>query len=466
MRASNLVYDEISPGGANESGATEIVWKPSIGQAVLIGLPMPALIHRTWIWDKCPDTSLLQTCVDALVRRHQLLRTRFDIDPAHGAQARTGDPPPVPVEVTDLSQQDMQSGLQAAREIASQAIRGTRVDVVRGPLLWIRLFKLSDGTALLFMLAHHAVCDAWSCAILCAELLTLYGGAETGKRVRLPELPLEYRDHVAQQEAWLASDAAATHIAYWRNKFAAFTDPFWLPADEGADQKVPEDRPPVCGEVSRPGSIQALRDLCAQERCTLFPVVASAFLVALALFRQRSEAQAWVMHFGRNRPEAKGIVGVFADSWMLGVDLRSSTCLRDVVRRVCRAYTEAMPHIRIPPPDAMGPNPPALHPATVFNFLPSNRGMRTSSSLGARPIELTEGAARFESIFAMVVNVTEGRNALTWSAYYNIRLFYDDTIQRFSDSFASILEKLAEAPDEPFELPTGPAAPAATGDLS
>ena len=434
------------------SSLSSISWTPTVGQSALVTVTPAALVHRAWLWDESPDAAVLQKCVDKLIVRHELLRTRFAVDHSRRIEAITGEPQPVAIHAVDLTHLDREQGLASARAVTTDQIRNTVVDVARGPLFWVDLFALSDGSAVLVLIAHHCVCDAWSCAIFCAELKSLYESERGSAKARLPRLTREFRDYAAEQNAWLISEEAKPHIAYWRNKLATFNKPFWLPADDCANEEC-GSRTAVTGEVANPQVLEGLRSLSRQERCTPFTSVAAAFAATLARWRGLPDAQTWIMHSGRDRPDIKGVIGLFAESWMLGIDLTTAVTGRDVVRVVWKASLEARPHMRVTPRVAAGSESETKRTtfaSTIFNFLPY-RNAEAAPSLKVHPIDIVEKGGHFarNASFAMVFNVMELKSALSWSVYYNTGLFRDTTIRGLSDRFAQTLADLAGDPDRP-----------------
>jgi len=67
-------------------------------------------------------------------------------------------------------------------------------DLSCGPLIRVKVLRLSDEEHLLLLTLHHIITDGWSIAVLMQELVTLYQGYASGssttfKRVRKSSLP-------------------------------------------------------------------------------------------------------------------------------------------------------------------------------------------------------------------------------------------------------------------------------------
>src|SRR5262249_60345212 len=123
-----------------------------------------------------------------VTRRHEVLRTRFEVDETAGV------PEQVIVawshfsaEITDLTPlsaavRDREAIRLAAREIEIP------FNLATGPLLRARLLRLGVEDHILILTMHHIVSDGWSSAVLTREVVTIYDAYTGGDRSPLPDL--------------------------------------------------------------------------------------------------------------------------------------------------------------------------------------------------------------------------------------------------------------------------------------
>ncbi|HVI70152.1 MAG TPA: amino acid adenylation domain-containing protein, partial [Pyrinomonadaceae bacterium] len=95
-----------------------------------------------------------------LVRRHEVLRTTF----AHAA----GEPvqviaaaSPISLPVIDLSALDIEQAETMAQALFSAEAAGG-FDLQEGPLMRVRLLKLTASEHVMLLTLHHIICDGWS----------------------------------------------------------------------------------------------------------------------------------------------------------------------------------------------------------------------------------------------------------------------------------------------------------------
>jgi hypothetical protein len=137
------------------------------------GLPTYNIPHALALSGRL-DAGALGRAVDALVARHEALRTRL-VAGADGCPVQVVDlPGPVPLGVADLSGLEPADRVAALRElIDAEAVRP--FVLAAGPLLRVRLVRLAEGEHVLVVVVHHAVFDGWSAGVLVRELAALYG---------------------------------------------------------------------------------------------------------------------------------------------------------------------------------------------------------------------------------------------------------------------------------------------------
>lgn len=263
------------------------------------------------------NVDALHRALDALVARHESLRTTFDV--------RNGDPmqlvsPPGPCE---LSVSDLR-GWQAERrhqELARlrRALSAKPFDLIRGPLLRLRLVVLTDQRQVLLYCMHHIITDGWSLNVLRRELHLLYDAFASGRPSPLPEPGLQYADFAVWQREWLQGRRVHEQLDYWRGQLADLTR-LDLPTDR--------PRPAVPRYVSASAAVaidpalgQRLGELARREEATLFMVILAAFSFLLGEYSGQEDVAVGTPIANRTRPELEGIIGFFVNTLVMRTDL-------------------------------------------------------------------------------------------------------------------------------------------------
>ena len=221
------------------------------------------------------DVGALRRALDAVVQRHESLRTRFrDVAgrPLQIVAARES----VAMEVIELGG-DMDGFEERIREDARR-----RFDLREGPCFRTTLFHLSEQKQVLMLSMHHIVSDGWSMGVLVRELGVLYEASLCGQPAALSEVPIQYVDYALWQRGWLRGEVLESQLGYWKDQLEG------LPVLE-----LPMDRLRPAVESHR-GARQArafdkslsreLVELSRREGVTLFMTLLGAFQTLLCRY--------------------------------------------------------------------------------------------------------------------------------------------------------------------------------------
>ncbi|MEU6432678.1 condensation domain-containing protein, partial [Microbispora sp. NPDC046973] len=225
------------------------------------------------------DLAALHAALDALVERHEVLRTRLVADD-DGIPWQVIDPPTrFDLPMVDLTGHDHPQ--EAARAwVAADA--ATPFDLATGPLIRATLLRLADDQHILALSMHHIVSDEWSAKIFLRELVELYEASRDGRPNPLPPLTVQYADFAVWQRDWLTGPVLDEQLDYWRNQLA---DPpvLELPTDH--------PRPPVRSTTGAAISFHLdshvtarLRELSRKQSSTMFMTLLAAYAVLLGKY--------------------------------------------------------------------------------------------------------------------------------------------------------------------------------------
>ncbi|HEX7242822.1 MAG TPA: amino acid adenylation domain-containing protein, partial [Longimicrobiaceae bacterium] len=216
------------------------------------------------------DVPALRRALDALVERHESLRTSFPTADGRPVQ-HVAPPAPVPLPVEDLSGLD---GMAREREVVRRVHATLRrpFELRTGPLFRASLLRLGGTDHVLSLATHHVVSDEWSKGVLLRELDTLYGAFSRGEPSPLAAPALQYADYAVWQRGWLRGEALERQVAYWRERLAGAPPLLELPTDRPrpAVQSFRGSTLPVRWPA---GLTRQIHSLGRREGATLFMVL-------------------------------------------------------------------------------------------------------------------------------------------------------------------------------------------------
>jgi hypothetical protein len=158
------------------------------------------------------EVDALEASLNALVERHEALRTHFGVEDGDPVQVIAPQlKVPLPVDdLTGVPDQEREAELQ--KRVQSET--GAPFDLAQGPLLRTRLLRLGERTHVLVLTLHHIISDGWSMSILMRELSALYTACCQGQPSPLPALTVQYADYAIWQRDWLQGDVLEKQL-YW-----------------------------------------------------------------------------------------------------------------------------------------------------------------------------------------------------------------------------------------------------------
>jgi acyl carrier protein len=150
------------------------------------------------------DLGALERTLNEVVRRHEVLRTRFVTLDGEAVQVIS---PAVrlTMPVVDLSEMAVEEREAEARRLAAVEVRSP-FDLSAGPLLRVKLLRLGEEEQIVLFNMHHVVSDGWSRGILVREVAALYEAYVEGRESPLEELAIQYADYAMWQREWLQGE--------------------------------------------------------------------------------------------------------------------------------------------------------------------------------------------------------------------------------------------------------------------
>ncbi|WP_026410982.1 non-ribosomal peptide synthase/polyketide synthase [Actinomadura oligospora] len=397
-------------------------------------------VPTTFRLDGPADPDTVQAALDALVQRHEVLRTRFVPD-EHGVAHQVIDPDGrVTLAVTDLTG-DPGPADAAERIVAADA--AVPFDPGAGPLMSARLLRFGPDDHVLCVVLHHAVSDEWSAGILIREFTALHDALRAGLPADLPPLPVQYADVAVWQRERLSGDVLAAELDHWRERIADAA-PLELPTDRPrpAVRSAEGDAVPV--EVP-PGTAAALRALSRRSGATMFMTLLASYAVLLGRIAGQDDVLVGTPVAGRNRAEAEGLIGCFVNTLVLRADLSGDPAPADVLARVRADALDAYAHQDLPFEKLVDAlvveRDRSRHPLVqvLFNY---------DGEVPETPPVAPPGNRSTRFDLRLVLSDTEA-GGLSGALEYSAELFGRATAERYAAAFDRVLETFGTGPDQP-----------------
>ncbi|MER6363213.1 amino acid adenylation domain-containing protein [Kitasatospora sp. NPDC001527] len=292
------------------------------------------------------DPEALRESLDAVVRRHEALRTRI-VEDGPGSWRQLADPAGRwPLATVDLRGEPAATRQQALRRLVEAEVdRPFRL--AEGPLVRGTLVATGPDAWVLVLVLHHIVVDLWSYALLGRELRELYAARVLGREPRLPEPAVQYQDWAAWQRRRLADGELAPHIAHWERLLADLPA---LPRFEAPEhQKTGAVEGFTSGFVLAPEVTAALKEAAHREGVTLFMLLLSAFHLLLQSYADGGADLAVGFPLaGREHPQTEQLIGFFINPVVVRPRPADGATVRELLAAVRAGVLDAHLHQEVP----------------------------------------------------------------------------------------------------------------------
>ncbi len=391
------------------------------------------------------DVAVLQRALDAIVTRHEALRSTIVATDGIPWQIVSA-PSAVSLESRDLQRLAEPERETEVRRLVSEEARRP-FDLTRGPLFRTLLLRLGAEEHLLLLSTHHIISDGWSREVLSKELTAFYEAFTTGDPAALPPLPIQYADYAVWQREWLQGERLDRELDYWRKQLQGAPAVLELPTDH--------PRPPVQSwrgareTLLLPSRLyEALRTLSQAEGVTLFTTVLAAFQVLLARYAGQDDIVVGSPIAGRTRTETEGLIGFFVNTLALRSDLSGDPTFGELLARVREVALGAFAHQNVPfeqvveelQPERDMSRTPIFQVSLAMQNVP--RHETRLSGLTLRSEDTDTGTAKFD----LALFVVEEGPSLRLSIEYCRDLFEAGTIARMLGHFRTLLEGIIANP--------------------
>jgi hypothetical protein len=386
------------------------------------------------------DVQILNRSIEAVVERHEALRTRFsEIDEV--PQQIVDPPRQSTLDILDL--QSVDSGAREATALeACRAFADEKVDLTIGPLFASKLLKLSEQDHVLICALNHVISDGTSLGILDREIWTLYFQGVSGLPFALPELSVQFGDFIIWQQETL-EEWTRIHKGYWVQRLS--TAPrVRLPKEDSSELNGSSEAVLLKWRFSD-DLVRGLSETAARQRTLLPLVFLTMYSVVISRWCKRDEFVLTFVSNARYRKELHGVVGCLINNLRLRIHVSETQSFLDLLRQVNLEFFSAVSHEdfgRIP--DFFPEWPDDNEMELYFNWLPSYEaqkpvdiGQPTGSDLRLKPFDFRPVVPLgFQAMFS------ETADGIFLILNYMPSLFSPETARRFAECLQSIGEKI------------------------
>jgi amino acid adenylation domain-containing protein len=396
------------------------------------------------------DTAVLRAAFSDVLMRHDILRTTYtDVDGEPETQVRS-------IDAHSLPWFDL--GTVEANQIHDLCEAGARTCFDLAQDLPVRAHVMDTGPegVVVCLVVHHIACDGASLGIIAEELVEAYGTRRRGAPPAWEELPLQYADYAVWQRGELGDEndeksLYSEQLSYWRDELAGLEGPISLPLDRERPEKPTSRGANVVLDVP-PQLVAAMRTMAQASGSSEAIVLQAALAATLSLIGGDRDVALGAPIAGRVDEALDGLVGYFANMWVLRLQVQPDDTFSDLLPRTTdkalAAYDKQdLPFERVV--EVLSPErglnfPPLFQVATAWQS-----GVARSLWLEGEKVDMQAvhtDTAKFELLFSWRPQ-TDGTAEL--DVEYATDIFDESTVRWIVSSLFALILSVSEDPAQP-----------------
>ncbi|MFC6632382.1 non-ribosomal peptide synthetase [Microbulbifer taiwanensis] len=404
------------------------------------------------------DISQIEQAFNVIITRHENLRTIFPSSNGK-AQQLVLENVSFMLECVDLRHVESEEARDQEFQRLCQIEARTPFDLSKGPLLRVKLCKLTSYEHVLILNIHHIISDGWSMGVMVKEFVSIIEAFRQGKQPQLPPLPIQYLDYSIWQRKWLSADHNASDLSYvqageenilqqqltyWREKLDGVPESLNLATDfprpavqssSGAKYLFSFD-----GQLTK-----QLKSIAEQEGCTLFMVLLTAFKILLYRYSNQEDICIGTPVANRHYEGTESLIGLFINTLVLRNKVDGSATFSSLLSSVKKTCLEAFEHQDVPFEKIVDLVQPhrnaAISPLFQVMFILQNTP-RDALGKGVSAYPLDMPISKFD----ITLQFNETPEGLDGSIEFRTTLFKQQTIERLVENFRAISQIISTRP--------------------
>ncbi len=392
------------------------------------------------------DADALERAFKALVKHHEILRTRF-INTDHGPEVEVVENWAFQLIRRDAPAGAANGGAELARLLRELSQQAFELD--QWPLMRAWLIQVAPDEHVLLVVLHHIVADQWSFAVLGKDLSTGYRLALSQAEPMLPGPSPRFASYARWHRQWFEAESQARETAYWSRRLAGLQ-----PVALATDRTRPR-QPSFRGATVRlplpSGVTEGLASWAASQGATLAMAMLALFKVFLQKHTGQTDLAIGMPIANRHHPASENLIGSLVNTLVVRTSLEGDPDFTHVLQRVKEAALEAYEHqdmpfellVRALDQKREPAQPPLFN--VMFNLLNAPvRGVDFGSGLNWSRIDVDRSAAQVD--LTMIVDPLFDRSIVL---EYAQDLFEAESIQRMGRQLMTLLQSAVEQAGTP-----------------
>ena len=424
--------------------------------------PMSSAQERLWFLNQLDDNSPsynipsvirftgklnvenLEESLNTIIKRHQVLRARFEVEGNSPVQFITNQNIEFVIEnyiELDIPKEKLENQINDEANLP--------FDLTKGGLIRAKLLQLSNDESILLLTMHHIVADGWSMPILIKEITTIYKNLNHGISEELPKLNIQYADFAEWQNNYFQSDIFRKQFDYWKDQLHELNSVINLPFDRSRNVVQSSDGKHFKFYIDSKES-DSINEFCKKNFVTPFMFFLSVYQTLLFRYSGQDDFGIGTPIANRNKTDIQGLIGFFVNTLVIRTRLNGEISFSELLKDTKKIALDAFENQDVPfemvveevDANRTLSNSPLFQ--VMFNF--QAESINDSIVLDDLNVDILEhegGTSKFD----LMLLIQSNKETYTCILEYRTELFNPSTIERISDEYKILISEIIKNVD-------------------
>ncbi|QXU43274.1 non-ribosomal peptide synthetase [Pedobacter sp. D749] len=264
-------------------------------------------IQNSYLVKGILDESALEKAFEALVTRHEILRSTFKL--VSGELRQFINQPAGWLKMLKVNLSNEKQPLSAVRRFAE--IESSQLfNLESGPLIRISLIRISNNESVIIVTLHHIISDGWSFDLLIIEITQLYNLYVHKMTRPLNPLKINYKDYAKWHNKELSGERLLQHRNFWKSKLSGNIPSLDIPADFGRPINKSYAAKTVSAVLGK-NLTKSIKDYCKENNVSTFMTLFSSVNVLLYKYTGQNEIIIGSPMAGREHQNLENQIGFY-----------------------------------------------------------------------------------------------------------------------------------------------------------
>jgi amino acid adenylation domain-containing protein len=393
----------------------------------------------------------LDSAFDALVKRHETLRTVFREDEEGNARQHI-----LPASLANKIDYHDLRGLSQSDALLRKLIRGSvhrRFNLAKGPLVHASLYQLSETKWVFSYLLHHIITDGWSMNIFMRELLMFYNSFKHQQPVALQPLRIQYKDYAVWQQSQMTDGLLKKHGDWWKSQFQGKLPVLTLPFDKPRPA-VKTYNGDMLRMVLNKELTAKLKSYVREHEGTLFMALVTAVNALMSTYSGQDDIILGTSVAGREQPDLENQLGFYVNTIPLRTRFSNNASFASLFSKVKRTTLDAYEH-QLYPFDELVQALNLKRDASrnqLFDVMVVLQNTRAGGAmvqdLGGLTVSRYKDNEHKASQFDLAFDFFDAGEELVAGIEYNTDLFQSETISLMADHLQQLMNAMVSDPSQ------------------